>query len=97
MNEGKPVRVLEEVLEGAKAVRRYAAKEVLDIARVRYLAQDTSQGTLPVWVDKHPHQYARGFSTTSAQTTSRKRHPIRVPGSRRSRHRAPGAQSLLGG
>jgi hypothetical protein len=60
INEGKPVRVPEEVLKGLQAVRRYAGTDVLDIARVRYLAQERGRGALAVWVDKHPHEYARG-------------------------------------
>jgi hypothetical protein len=61
INEGKPVRVPEEVLEGLEAVRRYAGTDVLDIARVRYLAQERGRSALAVWVDKHPHEeYARG-------------------------------------
>jgi hypothetical protein len=47
MNEGKPVRVPEEVLEGLEAVRRYAGTDVLDIARVRYLAQESGSGEGP--------------------------------------------------
>jgi hypothetical protein len=27
---------------------------------VRYLAQERGRGALAVWVDKHPHEYARG-------------------------------------
>jgi hypothetical protein len=62
MNERRePVRVPEEVLEGLEAVRRYAGTDVLDIARVRYLAQERGRSALAVWVDKHPHEeYARG-------------------------------------
>ncbi len=67
MNEGKPVRVPEEVLEGLETVRRYAGTDVLDIARVRYLAQERGRSVLAVWVDKHPYEYARrvlyGFRT----------------------------------
>ncbi len=60
MNEGKPVRVPEEVLEGLEAVRRYAGTDVLDIAWVRYLAQERGRSALAVWVDEHPHEYAQG-------------------------------------
>jgi hypothetical protein len=60
MSQGEPVRVPEEVLEGLEAVRRYAGKELLDIATVRYLAQERGRGALAVWVDKHPQEYARG-------------------------------------
>jgi hypothetical protein len=60
MSEREPVRVPEEVLEGLEAVRRYAGTDVLDIASVRYLAQERGRGALTVWVDKHPQEYARG-------------------------------------
>ncbi len=60
MNEGESVRVPEEVLEGPKAVRRYAATDVLDIPTLRFLAQEWGQDALAVWVDEHPHEYAQG-------------------------------------
>ncbi len=60
VNEGEPVRVPEEVLEGLEAVRRYAGTDVLDIPTLRYLAQERGRGALVVWVDEHPHDYARG-------------------------------------
>ena len=60
VNEGEPVRVPEDMLEGLEAVRRYAGTDVLDIPTVRYLAQERGRSVLAVWVDKHPHEYARG-------------------------------------
>jgi hypothetical protein len=61
MNERRePVRVPEEVLEGLEAVRRYASRDVLDIPTVRFLANERGCGALAVWVDEHPHEYARG-------------------------------------
>ena len=61
MNERRePVQVPEEVLQGLEAVRRYAGTDVLDIPTVRYLAQERGRSALAVWVDKHPHEYARG-------------------------------------
>ena len=60
MNPREPVQVPEEVLQGLEAVRRYAGTDVLDIPTVRYLAQERGRGALAVWVDKHPHEYARG-------------------------------------
>ena len=60
MSEREPVWVPEEVLEGLEAVHRYAGEDVLDIATVRYLAQERGRGALVVWVDKHPQEYARG-------------------------------------
>jgi hypothetical protein len=67
VNAREPVRVPEEVLEGLEAVHRYAGTDVLDIARVRYLAQERGRSVLAVWVDKYPYEYARrvlyGFRT----------------------------------
>jgi hypothetical protein len=60
MNPREPVQVPEEVLQGLEAVRRYAGTDVLDIPTVRYLAQERGRSALAVWVDKHPHEYARG-------------------------------------
>ena len=60
VSEREPVRVPEEVLEGLEAVRRHAGTDALDIATVRYLAQERGRGALAVWVDKHPQEYARG-------------------------------------
>jgi hypothetical protein len=54
------VQVPEEVLQGLEAVRRYAGTDVLDIPTVRYLAQERGRSALAGWVDKHPHEYARG-------------------------------------
>jgi hypothetical protein len=61
MNEGEPVRVPKDVLEGLEAVRRYARTDALDIASVRYLGQERGQGALVVWIDKHPQEYGRGL------------------------------------
>ncbi len=61
MSGGEPVRVPEEVLEGLEAVRRYAGNNVLDIATVRYLAQERGRRTLAVWIHKHPGEYGRGL------------------------------------
>ena len=60
MSEREPVRVPEEVLEALEAVRRYAGKDVLGIATVRYLALERGGGALAVWLDDHPQEYARG-------------------------------------
>jgi hypothetical protein len=61
MSEREPVRVPKAVLEGLEAVRRYAQTDVLDIATVRYLAQERGQGALLVWIDTHPQEYAQGL------------------------------------
>ena len=60
VNEGEPARVPEGVLEGVEAVLRYAGTDVLDITTLGYLAQERGRGALAVWVEEHPHEYARG-------------------------------------
>jgi hypothetical protein len=42
-------------------VRRFAGKDVLDIATVRYLAQERGRRALAVWIHRHPEQYGRGL------------------------------------
>ncbi len=61
VNEGEPVRVPEEVLEGLEAVRRYTLTDLLDIPILRYVASETKKPALVVWVDKHPSEYGRGL------------------------------------
>ena len=61
MSGGEPVRVPAEVLEGLEAVRRYAGNDVLDIATVRYLAQERGRSALAVWIHRHPEEYGRGL------------------------------------
>jgi hypothetical protein len=61
MSEREPVRVPEEVLEGLEALRRYTGTDTLDIATLRYLAQERGRGALVAWIDKHPEEYARGL------------------------------------
>jgi hypothetical protein len=61
VSEGEPVRVPADVLEGLEAVRRHAGTDVLDVATVRYLANERGQRTLVVWIDRHPEEYGRGL------------------------------------
>ncbi len=61
MSEREPVRVPEEVLEELAAVRRYAGRDVLDIATIRYLAQERGRRALAVWIHRHPEEYGRGL------------------------------------
>lgn len=61
MSEGGPVRVPRDVLEGLEAVRRHAGSDLLDVATVRYLANERGQRALAVWVHRHPHEYGRGL------------------------------------
>ena len=57
----EPVQILREVLEGLEAIRRHAHTDVLDIATVRYLAEERGQPALAVWIDKNPREYGRGL------------------------------------
>jgi hypothetical protein len=62
MSAREPVRVPAEVLEGLRAVRGYAGtRGVLDVATVRYLANETGQGALAAWIHEHPEEYGRGL------------------------------------
>ena len=55
-----PVRIPKEVLEGLEAVRSHAGSDVLDVATVRYLANERGRGALAVWVHRHPKEYGGG-------------------------------------
>ncbi len=55
------MRIPKDVLEGLEAVRRYTGTDVLDVATVRYLANERGRATLAVWVHKHPDEYGRGL------------------------------------
>jgi hypothetical protein len=61
VSEGEPVRVPADVLEGLEAVRRHAGTHVLDVATIRYLANERGQRTLAVWINRHPEEYGRGL------------------------------------
>jgi hypothetical protein len=61
VNESEPVRLPADVLEGLEAVRRYAGTDVLDVATLRYLANERGRRTLLVWIDRHPEEYGRGL------------------------------------
>jgi hypothetical protein len=61
VSEGEPVRVPADVLEGLEAVRRYAGTDVLDVATVRFLANERGRPTLAVWIHRHPEEYGRGL------------------------------------
>jgi hypothetical protein len=56
-----PVRIPKEVLEGLEAVRSHAGTDVLDVATVRYLANERGRAALAVWVHRHPDEYGRGL------------------------------------
>jgi hypothetical protein len=57
----EPVRLPADVLEGLEAVRRYAGTHALDVATLRYLANERGRRTLVVWIDRHPEEYGRGL------------------------------------
>ena len=61
ISEGEPVRVPADVLEGLQAVRRHTGTDVLDVATVRYFANERGQRTLAVWIHRHPEEYGRGL------------------------------------
>ena len=61
ISEGEPVRVPTDVLEGLEAVRRHTGTDVLDVATVRYFANERGQRTLAVWIHRHPEEYGRGL------------------------------------
>jgi hypothetical protein len=61
VNEGEPVRVPADVLEQLEAVRRHAGTDALDVATIRYLANERGKRTLAVWIDRHPEEYGRGL------------------------------------
>ncbi len=56
-----PVLIPKDVLEGLEAVRRHANSDVLDIATVRYLANERERGPLAIWIHRHPDEYGRGL------------------------------------
>jgi hypothetical protein len=57
----KPVRVPATVLEGLEALRRHLGTDVLDVATIRYFANERGQPALAVWVNRHPEEYGRGL------------------------------------
>jgi hypothetical protein len=61
MSQGEPVRVPADVLEGLEAVRRYAGTDVVDVATIRYLANERGRRALAVWINTHPEEYGRGL------------------------------------
>jgi hypothetical protein len=61
VSEGEPVRVPADVLEGLEAVHRYAGTDVLDVATIRYLANERGRRTVAVWIHRHPEEYGRGL------------------------------------
>jgi hypothetical protein len=56
-----PVLIPKDVLEGLEAVRRHANSDVLDVATVRYLANERGRSTLAIWIHRHPDEYGRGL------------------------------------
>jgi hypothetical protein len=60
-SEHDPVRIPPDVLEGLEAVRRYTGARVLDVATIRYVANERGQRALAVWIHRHPDEYGRGL------------------------------------
>jgi hypothetical protein len=61
MSGREPVLIPKDVLEGLEAVRRHANSNVLDVATVRYLANERGRSTLAIWIHRHPDEYGRGL------------------------------------
>lgn len=61
MNEREPVRIPADVLEGLEAVRRCIGSDVLDVATIRYFANERRQRTVAVWIHSNPEEYGRGL------------------------------------
>jgi hypothetical protein len=61
VSEREPVRVPADVLEGLEAVRRHLGHNVLDVAFIRYFANERGRGALGVWIHRYPEAYGRGL------------------------------------
>jgi hypothetical protein len=61
VSERPPVRIPEDVLRGLEAVRRHVGADVLDVATIRYVANERGQRALAVWIHRHPEEYGRGL------------------------------------
>jgi hypothetical protein len=57
----EPVQVPADVLEGLEAVRRHLGHNVLDVATIRYFANERGQRALAVWIHRCPEEYGRGL------------------------------------
>ena len=55
------MRVPAEVLEGLEAVRRHLGTNVLDVATIRYFANERGRRALAVWIHRCPGEYGRGL------------------------------------
>lgn len=55
------VQVPADVLEGLEAVRRHLGTDMLDVATLRYFANERGQSALAIWVHRHPGEYGRGL------------------------------------
>jgi hypothetical protein len=74
VSESEPVRVPADVLEGLEAVRRHLGTNVLDVATIRYFANERGRRALVVWIDRCPEEYGRGllggFQAASSRYTA---------------------------
>ena len=61
MSKHEPVRVPADVLEGLEAVRRHLGTNVLDVATIRYFANERGRRTLAIWIHRCPEEYGRGL------------------------------------
>jgi hypothetical protein len=59
--EGEPVVVAADILEGLEAVRRSGA-HMVERAHVLVMAKQMGYRQTVRWVEEHPEEYARGIS-----------------------------------
>jgi hypothetical protein len=57
----EPVQVPADVLEGLEAVRRHLGHNVLDVATIRYFANERGRRALAIWIHRCPEEYGRGL------------------------------------
>jgi hypothetical protein len=61
VSEREPVQVPADVLEGLEAVRRHLGHNVLDVATIRYFANERGRRPLAIWIHRCPEEYGRGL------------------------------------
>jgi hypothetical protein len=57
----EPVQVPADVLEGLEAVRRHLGHNVLDVATIRYFANERGRRALAIWIHRCPEEYGHGL------------------------------------
>ena len=74
--EDEAVRVPADVLEGLEAVRRHLGTNALDVATIRYFANERGRRALVVWIDRCPQEYGRGLLDGFQAASSRYTAPL---------------------